>query len=724
MATTLRHEPDWVSLLKTLLLSRAMDRKEEMQWVPEKKVHYQFSAGGHEMAQILLGQRLDHPFDAVSAYYRSRPMMLTLGVAPEDAMAGPVGKSGSYSDGRDIGVVCNHPGRMTRVRNGKEEGRARSVRAMVEGLDRTGPYVLPMAGDVGSQYTPGTGWAQSILYRHKVLGESAAKGAISVIMGGEASVATNGFWSALTMATTLQLPVLFFIEDNGYGISVPGGFQTPGGNIVDNLYSFQGIQLLDGNGSDPDESADLIRQAVEHVRRWKGPALLRLEVPRLNGHSYQDNQAYKSAERIESERQRDPLSALKAKMVPDVISESEWIRMEMKASAEVERIAVKVLERPEPDPGRIREFVFADADGRSSGERALVGGLGPWGYHHPEPVHEHEGEGGRITLVEAVRKTLEYELEINPRLVVFGEDVGVKGGVHAATMGLQTRFGPDRVFDTSLSEEGIVGRAVGMAYAGLKPVVELQFRKYADPATEQLKNAGTLRWRTRNRFAAPIVVRVPGGFAKCGDPWHSESGEGFFTHATGWQVAVPSTARDAVGLLRAAMRSENPTLFFEHRHLLDAKSARMPYPGDGFVLPFGVARRVREGSRLTVVTWGAMVERCEEAAEGSLAEGRSAAPADIEILDLRTLSPWDRDAVLASVRKTSRCLIVHEDGRTNGFGAEIAAVVTEEAFHSLDAPVRRVASPDIPIPYNVGLMEAVVPGVESIRRAITEMLAL
>ena len=308
----------------------------------------------------------------------------------------------------------------------------------------------------------------------------------------------------------------------------------------------------------------------------------------------------------------------------------------------------------------------------------------------------------------AVRRTLEHELEVNPRVVVFGEDVGRKGGVHAATLGLQEKFGSARVFDTSLSEEGIIGRAVGMAAAGLMPVPEIQFRKYADPAAEQLNDCGSMRWRTANRFAAPMVVRIPGGFFKCGDPWHSQSNEVQWVHGVGWRVAMPSNAQDAVGLLRTALRGNDPTIFFEHRSLLDSASARRAYPGDDFVVPFGRANLLRSGDSLTVVTWGAMVERCELALERTGIEG--------DLLDLRTLSPWDKQATLASVRKTHRCLIVHEDTLTAGFGAEIAAVLAREAFFDLDAPIERLAMPDIPSPHSPVLLEAVLPSVEGIAR--------
>lgn len=675
---------DWKKVAHLMLTSRAMDEKEENELVPNKDVLYQFSARGHELGQILLGNLLTSSHDSASAYYRSRPLLLSLGLSEEDAMAAPMGKSGGYSDGRDIGVVCNKP-------------------------DADGPKVLPMAGDVGSQYTPAIGWAQGIEYRKNVLGEKEYDKAISVILGGDGSVATNGFWSALTIATTQNLPVLFYIEDNGYGISVTSEYQTPGGKISNNLQSFNNLKIYDGDGTDPVEAASLLEESVNYVRDRKGPAMIRLTVPRLNGHSYQDNQAYKDEDLIKKEKEMDPLEKLKAFMVPDQITERTWKNWEKKAQENIEEAAKAALSRQEPDAAQTEKFAFAED------EVQQIGGLAVEGHEFPESSEEPKPEKQRINIVEAIRRTLRYELETNKKLMVFGEDVGKKGGVHAATMDLQSQFGEDRVFDTSLSEEGIIGRAVGLAYQGLMPVAEIQFRKYADPATEQLHNCGTTRWRTANRFAAPIVVRMPGGFAKCGDPWHSMSNEVFFTHAIGWQVAMPSNAEDAVGLLRSAMRSNNPTVFFEHRNLLDAKYARKPYPGDEFVVPFGKAKKLRDGDELTIVTWGAMCERAEEAVDK---KGVSA-----DVLDLRTLMPWDKEAILSSIQRTNRCLIVHEDNQTAGFGAEIAAVLVREAFQYLDAPVERITMPDIPVPYNVSLMESVLPNVQKISNAIEDLLS-
>ncbi len=679
---------DWEEVARIMLLSRAMDNKEESELVPEKKVLYQFSARGHELAQILFGMHLTHKKDAASAYYRSRPLMLTMGLSTEDALASPMGKSGGYSDGRDIGVVCNLPG-----------------------LKRA--TVLPMAGDVGSQYTPAAGWAQAIEYRRKVLDEDEYEGAISVIFGGDGSVATNGFWSALTLATTQNLPVLFCIEDNGYGLSVPADYHTPGGNIANNLYSFKNIRIFKGSGIQPLETFKLISEAVGYVRERKGPGLIRLTVPRLQGHSYQDNQGYKDPDVIEKEKKMDPLRKLRDFIVSDILSEKRWNELEKMCRKEVDRAAASAWARPDPDPENVKRYAFAEKNKDGEYEKPYVGGLAVEGVQFPNSNDVPESGKQRINIVEAIRRTLDSELSLNEKLVVFGEDVGAKGGVHAATLGLQSKYGRDRVFDTSLSEEGIIGRAVGMAYAGLMPVAEIQFRKYADPATEQIKNCGTLRWRTANKFAAPLVVRMPGGFAKCGDPWHSESNETFFTHMTGWQVAVPGNAEDAVGLLRASMRSNNPTIFFEHRNLLDSRYARRPYPGDNFMLEFGKAQKLRDGMDITIVTWGAMCEYCEQAVEQT--------DINAEILDLRTLNPWDKQAVLESVKKTNRCIIVHEDTRTAGFGAEIIAVLMNEGFQYLDAPVQRLTMPDIPVPYNIGLMNSVMPDTEMIMDKLIEL---
>lgn len=682
---------DWSRVARLCLTSRAIDDLEEAELFKAGKVPYQFSARGHELGQVLLGSFLTHPKDGVGAYYRSRPVLLTLGLDVEDSIASDLARSGGFSNGRDIGVVCNLPG----------DGH---------------PTVLPMAGDVGSQFTPSAGWAQAITYRAGELDDDAWKGAIAVVLGGEGAVATNGFWSSLTMATTLDLPLLFYVEDNGYAISVTSEKQTPGSNIAANLASFSNLLVVEGDGTDPADASSKLAEVVAHVRSGQGPALIRLTVPRLSGHSGQDTQGYKPDEVLEAERKRDPLPRLRKHVTSGggPLTAKAWDALDDEVRGEV-RVALERAEaRPEPDPGGVERHAFAETTDAGAPDLQTIGGLWSEGHAFPESSTEPDPEPARINMVTAIRRTLEHELRTNPRVLVFGEDVGAKGGVHAATMGLMDAFGEARVFDTSLSEEGIIGRSVGMALAGLMPVPEIQFRKYADPATEQLNNCGTIRWRTANRMAAPMVVRIPGGFFKCGDPWHSVSSEVIWAHGVGWHVAIPSNAEDAVGLLRSALRGNDPVIFFEPRHLLDAAAARRPYPGDAFVVPFGKARMVQEGTELSIITWGAMVERCEQAAKRV---GRS-----IEILDLRTISPWDEDAVLASVAKTHRCCIVHEDNLTAGFGAEIAARVAQKTFLDLDAPVERVTTPDVPVPYNVGLMNAVVPTVDRIADTLTRML--
>ena len=663
---------DWHRVARTFLLSRALDDLEETSLLPDKKILYQFSARGHELGQILLGTMLTGRHDAASGYYRSRPLLLTLGLSVCDALKSGMGKAGGISDGRDIGVVFNLP---------KSEGCT----------------VLPMAGGVGTQYTTTAGWAHALRYHAETLGDQSYRGSIGVVLGGDGSVATNGFWAALNIATTRKLPMLFFLEDNGYGLSVPSTVQTPGGNIARNLEAFRNLRLLHADTTRPGETAETIRAAVGQVRAGDGAVLLRLEMPRLSGHSGQDTQAYKSNEFVASERGKDPLPALRSFLVPGVIAEAEWREMEREAVLLVEQGLAEALGSPEPEPTRraaLRHLFCEDERAAST----------------PEPP-----EPARVNMLTAIRRTLASELRSNPKLLIFGEDVGLKGGVHAATMGLQAEFGESRVFDTSLSEEGIIGNAVGMAQAGLRPVTEIQFRKYADPATEQINDCGTVRWRTANRFNAPVVVRMPGGFgSKCGDPWHSVSSEVTFAHAIGWQVIYPSNAEDATGLLRTAMRSQNPSIFFEHRAQLDSSWARRPYPGDGFVLPLGVARTVQAGTDLTIITWGAMVERCVHAARQT--------GASVEILDLRTIAPWDREAAIDSVGRTHRCMVVHEDTITAGFGAEIAAVIGREAFLKLDAPVERMAAADIPLPYNVALMEAILPTVDGISQQIRSTL--
>jgi 2-oxoisovalerate dehydrogenase E1 component len=705
---------DWRRVARLALLSRRLDELETSRLTPQGLIKYQFSASGHELSQILLRQALDHPHDAATVYYRSRPLLLASGLTPLEALAAGMARSNGLSDGRDVGVVFNLP-------------------------RRDGPTILPASGDVGAQYTPAAGWAQAITYRQRVLAEDEWGGAIAVALGGEGSVASNGFWAALNIATTQSLPLLFFIENNNYGISVPSAFQTPGGDIRQNLASFGGLKTLEGDGTNPVEAWEVIQQAVAHVRSGEGPCLLHLRVVRLTGHTFIDDQAYKSAEERAQEAARDPLLRLRlyltnAHTISPAVAETyglgaqagindpgyshplpgaphlDWQALEDEVQAELQNAFDKATALPQPDPAEATRHLFYEGVAPRQGGLRPEGSLIALGEAVPHPA------GPRINFVDAVRRTLEAEMRLNPRLLVFGEDVGVKGGVHGATLDMQKHFGVERVFDTSLSEEGIIGRAVGMALAGLLPVPEIQFRKYADPAHEQLTDLGTLRWRTANRFAAPVVVRIPAGFGKkTGDPWHSVSAEVIYAHTLGWRIAYPSNAEDAVGLLREALRGDDPTLFFEHRALLDTPEGRRPYPGDDYCLPFGQAARLLDGDGLTVVSWGAMIYRCLDAAR--------AYPGQVSLLDLRTVIPWDQETVLESVRRTGKVLVVHEDTQTAGFAGEIITVIASQAFTDLDAPPERLATPDVLIPYNLGLMEAVLPSVERIQAKMGEMLS-
>ncbi len=672
---------DWPRVARLVLTSRLLDTLEETELAPSGKIAYQFSAKGHELAEVLLALALTHPHDAAAVYYRSRPFMLAAGLTVTEALAGGFALSGGLSHGRDTGVSNFLP-------------------------PRGGPTVLPMSGNVGAQYSPAAGWAQAITYHRDVLNTPAWSSAVALTLGGEGSTAANGFWAALNIATTLRLPLLFAIEDNGYSISVPGNMQNAQGNIAASLAAFPNLHLIAGDGTDPADAAARVAEAVAHVRAGRGPCLLRLTVVRLAGHSFTDNQAYKTAELRAAEIARDPLTRLQA-----YLPELDWPALEREVERDLRASLDTALRQPPPDPDTAATQVFFD------GRPPLVGGLLAGGLSarpgHPEP---EPPTGPRLNLIDCVRRVLAGELAANPRLLVFGEDVGAKGGVHGATLDLQHKFGPARVFDTSLNEDGILGRAAGLAYAGLMPVPEIQFRKYADPATEQINDAGWVRWRTAGQFAVPMVVRIPVGFGKkTGDPWHSVTGEAVFAHTLGWRLAFPSNAADAAGLLRTALRGHDPTFFFEHRALLDTVPGRRPYPGDDYMLPFGLAALVQAGTAVTIVTWGAMVYRCWEAAR--------AWPGQIEILDLRTIVPWDRAAVLTSVQKTGKLLVVHEDTYTAGFAGEVIATVAAEAFQYLDAPVGRLASADCPVPYSPALTGVVVPSVEAIAARLAALLA-
>jgi 2-oxoisovalerate dehydrogenase E1 component len=673
----------WLSVLERALISRAMDDLEvtrEFRPNPDKplegRLKFQFGAKGHEISQLIAAALLDHPHDSATVYYRSRPLMLGVGLSPFEAFASNMHKLEGVSGGRDIGVVFNH----------KQPG---------------GVTVLPASGDVGAQFTPAIGWAQAAKYRAESMGEEEYRGAVALAHAGDGATATNGFWSAINIAAQHRLPYIMLIEDNRYALSVPWRYQTAAPSIIENLANFQGVRIQSVEGSDIQALYDALSAAITGARNGEGPQLVHVKVPRLTGHNWQDPAAYKSAQEKEEDAGRDPLARLSAWLQDEHgISAAQVEEMQARAATFArEQADAAWTQGTEPQRSDALTHLFVPA-------RAA---------QNTEPVRE----GPRLTMQQAILKTLDDEMAHDPAVLVFGEDVGAFGGVHRVTDGLQAKYGEARCFDTSLNEEGIIGRSIGMALSGLRPVPEIQFRKYADPAHEQITDAGSMRWRTNGRFGGPIVMRIPVGYQLMGgDPWHAVCGEAVFAHLPGWQIAYPSSASDAVGLLRTALRGDNPVVFLEHRLLYRYREANAPYPGPDYMLPFGKAAKVRDGDAALIVTWGDTVYRSLEAAN-SVAQSMGA---ETRILDLRTVVPWDKEAVMSAVKEIGRVLIVHEDTLTCGFGAEIAAQVADEAFAYLDAPVKRVACADVPSPTHHNLFDAVMPTTEKIRAALEELV--
>jgi 2-oxoisovalerate dehydrogenase E1 component len=673
----------WLSILERALISRAMDDLEvtkEYRPNPDKphegKLKFQFGAKGHEIPQLVAASLLNHPHDGATVYYRSRPLMLGVGLTPFEAFASNMHKLEGVSGGRDIGVVFNHrqPGGVT---------------------------VLPASGDVGAQFTPAIGWAQGVQYRAETLGQAEYAGAIALAHAGDGATSTNGFWSAVNIAAPRRLPYVMLIEDNRYALSVPWRYQTAAPSIADNLRNFQDLDSQSIEGGDIPALYKALYKAISAARKGGGAQMVHVKVPRLTGHNWQDPAAYKTAEEREEDARRDPLGRLVAYLqethkVPE--GRIEDLRAQAAEFARGE--AEAAWERGhDPSPDDALTHIFA--------------------LPRPFPATSPITEGARLTMQQALKQTLEDEMARDPAILVFGEDVGAFGGVHRVTDGLQARFGEARCFDTSLNEEGIVGRSIGLAAIGLRPVPEIQFRKYADPAHEQITDAGSIRWRTHGRFGGPVVLRIPVGYQLMGgDPWHAVCGEAVFAHLPGWKIAYPSNAADAVGLLRTALRGDDPVFFLEHRLLYRNREANRPYAGPDYMLPFGKAADVRQGDDALIVTWGDTVHRSMEAAN-AVAESTGS---QTRVLDLRTVVPWDKEAVLEAVKETGRVLVVHEDTITCGLGAEIVARIADEAFIYLDAPVRRVACEDVPSPCHPNLFEAIMPTTRKIQAALEDLL--
>ena len=694
---------DLLRIYRTMYLSRRIDDR-EIQLKRQNKTFFQISGAGHEGVLAAAGLILRPGHDWVYPYYRDRALCLMLGVTPLEMFLEAVGaKDDPNSGGRQM------PSHW--------------------GIPRLN--ILPRSSATGMQYPHAVGMAEATQYYEKFpraleqaqqapLGEHVRHQAdeIVYVSGGDGSTSEGEFFEGLNSACLRQLPILFLIEDNGWAISVPVQFQTAGGSIAKLVANYPGLFLEECDGSDPLASYAVVQRAAEYCRARKGPALVHAQVTRPYSHSLSDDEKlYKTDALREEEAQRDPIPKFGLFLVREgIVDEKELEAIEAEVDLEIRESSDKALAAEPPSKESILVNQYShDIDPTSS---------------RFESAPDFSGEPR--TMVEMVSATLADEMARDERIVVLGEDVADcsneedlkglkgKGGVFKATVGLQRRFGYARVFNTPIAEACIVGSALGMAARGLKPVAEIQFFDYIWPAMMQLRNELSLfRWRSNGAFKAPAVIRVAtGGYLTGGAIYHSQSGEVLFTHTPGIRVVMPSTALDLCGLLRTAIRCDDPVLFLEHKHLYRQPYNRSPYPGPDYTIPFGRARVVRDGSDASIITYGAVVHRAEVAAAQLEREGVS-----VEIIDLRSLSPFDWEAIAASVRKTNRVIVAHEDMLSWGYGAEIAARIADQLFDELDAPVRRVAAMDTFCAYAPKLEDEILPQSGHLAAAVRELLA-
>ncbi len=686
-----------IAAYRNIYLSRRFDDK-EIQLKRQNKIYFQINSAGHEAIGTAAGMVLKPGYDWFDCYYRDRALILQLGVTPYEMFLQSVGaKDDPASAGRQM------PAHWGSKRLN-----------IISKSSCTGTQFLHAVGAAEA------GWRMSRI--PALAGEGASsfqRDEVVYVSGGEGQTSEGEFWEALSSASNLKLPVVFVIEDNGYAISVPVEVNTPGGSISRLVRSFPNLFVTEIDGTDFLESYDAMRHAAEYCRKRMGPAFVHAHVIRPYSHSLSDDEAnYRPKAEREQEVGRDPVSRLsKFLLAESLLDQAELERLHAEVDAELNEAADRAVAAPIPEPESAYEFVYSPD----------VDPTGP-AFSSP-PVH---GEGAQpTTMVDLINACLKDEMKANPRMVVFGEDVADasrdavldeckgKGGVFKVTAGLQRLYGSDRVFNSPLAEANIVGRAIGMAVRGLKPVVEVQFFDYIWPAYMQIRNElSNMRWRSGNAFSCPVVVRVAaGGYIGGGAVYHSQSGAVLVTHNPGLRVVMPSNALDANGLLRTAIRCDDPVIFMEHKHLYRQTHNKGVYPGPDFMIPFGKASVVQEGADVTIVTYGATVYRSWQAARAFAEEtGKS-----VEILDLRTLSPYDWESIVTSVKKTSRAIVVYEDPISWGYGAEIAARISSELFSYLDAPVERVASIDTFVAYQPRVEDFILPQASNVRKALDKV---
>ncbi len=672
--------------LRTAHISRCLDDR-EIALQKQSRVFFQISGAGHEALLLGLARNLRASYDWFFPYYRDRALMLALGMTPVEILYEAVGSAlDPNSGGRQMPCHWGH-----KVLN-----------------------VVTQSSATGSQCLPAVGSAEAARYigRRDLPGCVAHGDELTYVSLGEGATSQGEFWESLNTACVEHLPVLYVVADNGFAISVPASEQAPA-PVAELVAGFRGLAVHRFDGRDYFESRARGAEAIAHVRAGVGPALIHANVTRPYSHSAADTQSkYRSAAELADEALHDPILLMETELVEGgVLSPDEAQALRDEAFQTVADAAKEATAAPRPDPADITKHV---KDLPSLTERA----------------YDPTTEGGDVVAFgEAIKQTLHELMAADERIRVFGEDVGDaredvlrdvegKGGVFGTTFGLQREFGRARCFNTPLAEANIVGRAVGQAIRGLKPAPEVQFFDYIWTAVQQIKTeAATVRWRSNGAFTVPMVLRVPiGGYLTGGAIWHSQCGESIFAHVPGLTVGFPSRARDAAGMLRAAFAADDPVMFLEHKHLLRQPYTKDPFPPADYLVPFGKGTIDRAGDDVTVITYGATLEKTRRAADAVAAEG------SVEIIDLRWILPWDQELVAASVARTGRCLVVHEDVITCGFGAEVAAWIGEHCFESLDAPIRRVAAIDTHVAYEPTLEAAVLPQVDDITTALRALL--